>query len=227
MPPRIVKCKICGHRYKDSSTRSRHQLRDHTVTALGLHRRCLRRTPAKDMSFTETDIRFISRPYKYQAANLPDITKGPSLHFETDRNLSAVIRGIVIAEGPIHIDQLVKRIGESYGIKKVTMGTRDNVLFNIKLSLAKGLIELDAHFVFSQFSQLVTACRLPGPRLIHQIHPAELRHALFGSVLSRPFAGQRQFIRGAMSTLGYKRMGARIMETLARTHEELVADGVI
>lgn len=107
------------------------------------------------------------------------------------------------------------------------MGTRDNVLFNVRLSLAEGLIELDAHFVFSQFSQLVTACRLPGPRSIHQIHPAELRHALFGSVLSRPLAGQSQFVSEAMSTLGYKRMGAIIKATLVRTHEELIADRVI
>jgi hypothetical protein len=197
------------------------------VTALGLHRSCLRGTPAKERSFTGAAIRFMSRPLTYQTAKLPEVTKGPSLHFETDKNLADVIRGIVIAEGPIHIDQLVKRIGESYGIKKVTMGTRDNVLFNVRLSLAEGLIELDAHFVFSQFSQLVTACRLPGPRSIHQIHPAELKHTLFGSVLSRPLAGQSQFISEAMSTLGYKRMGAIIKATLVRTHEELIADRVI
>lgn len=133
-----------------------------------------------------------------------------------------LIHHIICKEEPIHIEYLLKRICFIYGRTKVTNLVREYFEADIKeLSLFKDNCFLSTHPITSM------ELRLPSTRMIDQIHPLELKDAIYKVVKMSNGITKEGCFKRVTSLLGYNRMSENTMEHLEHALVFLKLDGQV
>lgn len=158
----------------------------------------------------------------------------PKAHDVEEASLAEISAGvvrIVADEGPIHHDQVLHRLKEAYGRKRLTAQLRE--LLEPGVVAAKRRKEIET--IDTQFLCLpgqVVVVRVPpegdeNPRAITEVSPSERRLALKGLVDDCLVVDQDEVIRAVARLFGWRRTGEEIMTTLQKDLKKLATSGQI
>lgn len=133
-----------------------------------------------------------------------------------------IIDYIVSKEEPIHIDYLLKRICFMYGRTKVTNIVKE--LFEKDLEKLN-LIQKDS-FLMKHYNGSLEL-RIGGDRMIEQVHPEELKDAIYKIVKRSNGITKEGCFRSVVKLLGYNRMSENAVNYLEDALVLLKLDGKI
>ncbi|MET9373897.1 DUF3320 domain-containing protein [Streptomyces sp. NPDC002992] len=146
---------------------------------------------------------------------------------EARPTLRRVLTQIIEAEGPIHLDLLVQRAREAWGVGRAGSRIRDNVTM-----VAQGLVRAKTVTSHGDFYDakgrdglhtLKARCPEPGddPRKVTYIAPAERQLALYEIAAECPGMSEEELIKQVREFFGWRRMGGDIRESLKADIAEL------
>ena len=202
----------------------------------------LRHEPAGDGVRTEAGPVPESRPARlfaeYREASLGDIKVGPELQHETTRTLENLVTRVVQVEGPVHLDVVVERIRDRYGVRRAGSVIRQRIEGAVRNLVKAGRVrwEMVRHSevrtVQSPFLSLADAphsaqprCPGPGqgPRRIEHVSDVELEAGLL-LVARHLYGGTRdELVVETARQFGYQRTGAGIAQRLQEVVDRLLA----
>jgi len=171
----------------------------------------------------------------YEKTNIRNSPRGSTLQYETTDNLIRMLVEIIKIEGPVHLDVVMERLREIYGIGRVHAGTRDKVKRALVTASARNRKshewDPNVSFFWDSESQLYRLPRKPQPgdtpRSIQHIFQGEIRAAI-QSTLKETFGGDKaSVIAGTARNLGYARSGSAIQETIGTLVDEMILLGEI
>lgn len=184
----------------------------------------------------QSELLFDERPslfQRYEQADLNDLEVGPRLQTEVHGTLMNLVRRIVKAEGPVHLDVIVERIRARYGLGRAGRVIRERVARTVRRMEQEGAVSrLDDGASGDFFGPTRAAAIEPrstdsgAARLIETIAAAEL-HAGLARVLEVSYGASRdELIAETARQFGYLRTSGRIAARLGAAVDHLIASGV-
>ncbi|WP_137992478.1 DUF3320 domain-containing protein [Streptomyces vilmorinianum] len=141
--------------------------------------------------------------------------------------LRKVLAQIIEAEGPVHLDLLVLRAREAWGVGRAGSRIRDNVATVARALVGAGLATSDGAFcdATGRGGQYTLKARHPeagdAPRKVTYIAPAERQLALYEIAVECPGMSEEELIKQVCDFFGWRRMGSEIREYLKADIAEL------
>ena len=93
---------------------------------------------------------------QYAEASLADIAVGPEPGFETEERLTALVRRWRASRGPVHVDLVVERIRDHYGLGRAGSRIQERIEQGVRAAIRSGGVVRDGQFAEARF------IRLPG-----------------------------------------------------------------
>ncbi|MEU4270795.1 DUF3320 domain-containing protein [Streptomyces sp. NPDC026092] len=137
---------------------------------------------------------------------------------------------IIEAEGPIHLELLVQRAREAWGVGRAGSRIRDNVMLVARSLVSAKVIVRDGDFYDSYDAKARDGlaglkARRPEagdePRKVTSIAPAERQLALYEIAAECPGISEEELIKQVREFFGWRRMGSDIRESLQADIAEL------
>ncbi|MFE1902226.1 DUF3320 domain-containing protein [Streptomyces gardneri] len=141
--------------------------------------------------------------------------------------LRKVLAQIIEAEGPIHLDLLVLRAREAWGVGRAGSRIRDNVTMVARSLVSAEIVTSDGEFYDAKGRDGLYApkARRPEagdtPRKVTLIAPAERQLALYEIAAECPGVSEDELIKQVCDFFGWRRMGSDIRESLTADIAEL------
>ena len=174
----------------------------------------------------------------YEVADLSDLKIGPELVNETQGRLTILLRRVIEAESPVHVDLVVERLRARYGHGRAGRQIRERILnavFDVvrreyaweggqsaerrKLPSRPFIVEEDS----------VVRPRVPGAgqsaRPIVRICDAELEAGILAVLTAIIGDTEESLIRNVSLAFGFKRVGADIRSAVGGAITRLLARG--
>ena len=155
----------------------------------------------------------------------------PELHETPTGLLTALVEEVVTIEGPIHVDEVVARIRDAWGLKRVGARIQDAVEKAIALGVALGRLQQDERFLsvpgttskVRDRSQVASsALRKP-----EMLPPAEIREAVLHIVRTNFGATSDQVVQTVSRAVGFKSTSNQLREAIQKVVERATADGAL
>ena len=165
----------------------------------------------------------------YQAANLR--LRGPAAEFHVvplGRVVSALEK-VIAVEGPIHVDQAVRRVGVAWGITRTTSKVIERFEEALARLESQGKAARHGDFV-SAAGQEAVAVRRPADgvqRSIEEIAPSELSACVLLVVDAYLGIARDSLVKEVSRAFGFQRLGERIQAALDPVVEALLAEGTL
>lgn len=143
---------------------------------------------------------------------------------EARRELRNALARIIETEGPVHVDLLVQRAREAWGVARAGNRIRDNVRQVAQTLVRSGLVTSGGSFFDLAEGNVLKARRpAPGdtPRRISYIAPAERHLALCELAAECPGMSEDELVKQACDFFGWQRIGKDIRACLAADIVEL------
>ncbi|MFB6627586.1 DUF3320 domain-containing protein [Streptomyces sp. NPDC056374] len=146
---------------------------------------------------------------------------------EARPSLRKVLMQIIEAEGPIHLDLLVLRAREAWGVGRAGSRIRDNVTLVVRSLVSAGAVAQDGDFYDAKGRGGLDALRArrpeagDTPRKVTLIAPAERQLALYEIAVECPGMSEDELIKQVCEFFGWRRMGSDIRESLRADIAEL------
>lgn len=158
-------------------------------------------------------------PVAYVEANL---TKPPhlscELHEAPTGALTQLAEQVVAIEGPVHIDEIICRIRDAWGLKRAGGRIQDSVERAVAIAVRQHRIIEEREFYSVPHGEVVvrnrSGARSPTLRKPDMLPPAEIRVAVF-DIISRNFgAAEDQVVLAASRAFGFKSTSAQLREII-------------
>lgn len=150
------------------------------------------------------------------------------LHAAPRGVLTDMAQQVVAIEGPIHIDEVVNRIREAWGLKRAGARIQDAVEAAVTVAVRMGRLEQDGDFVAIPSAAVkvrdrsnVGSLSLRQPR---SLPPAEIRAAMHEIVRRNLGATRDQIFTNVSRTLGFKSTKGLLRGTIQPVIEKALAD---
>jgi very-short-patch-repair endonuclease len=153
------------------------------------------------------------------------------LHEAPTGALTALAEQVVLAEGPVHLDEVTARIRDAWGLKRAGARIQDAVQRAIEVAARQGRVVEAGRFYATPGAWPVvrdrSVAQSPTLRRPDMLPPAEIAVALV-DVVGRNFgATDDQAIQAVSRALGFKATSAQLRDVMASVLDKLVADGVL
>ncbi|MFF8827994.1 DUF3320 domain-containing protein [Streptomyces sp. NPDC015131] len=138
--------------------------------------------------------------------------------------LRKVLAEIIEAEGPIHVDLLVQRARESWGLSKAGSRVRPAIVQVAQALVRSGTVSSEGSFYDVAGRTVCTARRLgegQTARKVQHIAPAERTLALWELAAECPGMSDEELMKQACEFFGWRRLGSDIRATLITDIAEL------
>lgn len=167
----------------------------------------------------------------YQIAELPTDIAKMEMHLHSQGNLGKWISDIVFVEGPVHFDEMARRMAEANGISKIGSRVRASLEQATDYAQQVGLIEKRGEFLWhNEKKEVVVRDRsnLPGnSRKISYIAPEELYSGLEKIVKDAIAIQPENAVSLLVKLLGFSRLTEDLKKTLLITVQEAVGKGLL
>ena len=153
------------------------------------------------------------------------------LHEAPTGIVTSLAEQVVTTEGPVHIDEIVARIREGWGLKRAGARIHDAVRRAIAVAVRQHrLVEDGVFYTIPGGEPAVrdrSVARSPGLRRPETLPPAEIAAALV-DIVSRNFgATEEQAILAVSRALGFKATSAQLREVIATVLRDLIEIAVL
>jgi hypothetical protein len=147
----------------------------------------------------------------YRVAQLPDDLGGQDPATLTPERLAALVAAVVVVEGPVHVDEVVRRIADAAGVKRTGSRLQSAIESACDLANARGAIRRRADFLWHpSMEEPVVRDRgaLPAPsRKLDLIAPEEVARAVEAIVVAS-FGIEPEALPAAVGrAFGFARIG--------------------
>ena len=164
----------------------------------------------------------------YQEAPLADISIGDELISDVPRTMTALVRRVVEVEAPVHIDLLVERIRNRYGLRRAGNAIRDRIERGVKAAVQSGVVDRDGSFLrLPEKRDAAPRCPTPGisARKIEHISDCELDAGILLTVRYLYGSERDDLIAATAQKFGFKRTGHAIKNRIDQSIERLEERG--
>lgn len=181
--------------------------------------------PKKQTQPTEA---FLAQPYRTCALHVPN---GATLFAVGLDKLTELVSFVAQEEGPIHIDEIARRIREAFGLERTGQRIIDAVRAALDMAARRGLIRKDGEFWFSKNAALMTprsrrdvssSLRRPD-----RIAPIEYRLAIEMTLRSCVSASKAELTAAVARVLGFDRTGNELDKSISDQIQVMFASGEI
>jgi very-short-patch-repair endonuclease len=153
------------------------------------------------------------------------------LHEAPTGALTALAEQVVLAEGPVHLDEVTARIRDAWGLKRAGTRIQDAVHRAIEIAARQGrVVEAGGFYATPGAWPVVrdrSVAQSPTLRRPDMLPPAEIAVA-FVDVVGRNFgATDDQAIQAVSRALGFKATSAQLRDVIAAVLDRLIVDGVL
>ena len=169
---------------------------------------------------------------EYAEASLADIRVGPEPGFETYETMAALVRRVAGFEGPVHIDLVVERIRDRYGLPKAGSRVRERIEEGVKEAIRSGAVARDGRFAEARFVRLPDGDAVPrrprpgaSARRIEHVADSEIAAGLLLTAQRLYGAGRDDLIVETARQFGYDRTGSVIRQRIGRVVDALLREG--
>jgi very-short-patch-repair endonuclease len=143
--------------------------------------------------------------------------------------ITALAEQVVAAEGPVHIDEIINRIRDAWGLKRAGGRIQDAVERGIAVAVRQGRVIADGWFYELPGAMPTvrdrSAARSMTLKKAESLPPSEIKSALV-EVAARNFgATEEQILVAVARALGLKAMSAQIRSVLASVLTKAVDEG--
>ena len=165
----------------------------------------------------------------YVTAKLRIKLFGRELHELGSADVAAYVQEVVAVESPVHIDDVINRIAEAVGIKRV--GSRIQLALNrgIEKAIRSDAIRKNGDFLWRpDASEIVVRDRSSldaASRNLQLVAPQEIRAALKQVVNSAFSIRKDDALSASLELLGFQRVTATARELISRVVEESIQQG--
>jgi very-short-patch-repair endonuclease len=160
----------------------------------------------------------------YKRTNLSGYPSVGELRFETPEHIANMVRAVVAKEGQVHLDVILDRIRDRFGLSRLRGGPRERVEWGVDHALQKKMIQTIGDFFYSNDAQLNQAARTPVDEDITHIPPSEL-HQIVVRVVCHYGGPREETITQVGRNLGYRRTGSRLQGTIGQAIDWLLEHG--
>ena len=137
---------------------------------------------------------------------------------------------VVMQEGPIHGEEVARRIREAFGLARTGRRVLEAVVTALELCVWQGTIRRDG-----EFWSAISALKAPrnrrdasiALRRSDRIAPEEYRLAIQGVLKTSVAATKQELVISAARLLGFDRLGSDLEEEITRQVDALVGDAQI
>jgi very-short-patch-repair endonuclease len=146
--------------------------------------------------------------------------------------LGTVVSSVVQVEGPIHPEEVVRRVASYWGVQRITLRTTATVQAALDYAQGCGWLEERSGFygprgqsqIPIRSRELVTSATLKNPEMVS---PEEFRQAVFQIVSNCLGAGSDEVAKAASKLLGLGNAGKRIRDAISRVVDEMCSAGIL
>lgn len=133
------------------------------------------------------------------------------------------IKVIVNVESPVHVEAVVRRIANIYGIGRIGSRTRPTIEKAIRTGSNSRMFQQRGEFLWNG-KQVEVRIPAPGaePRKIEEVAPEEIMKALVQIVRQEIGISRSSLVSTTARALGYGRMGGRVAESIEEGLNELL-----
>lgn len=150
------------------------------------------------------------------------------LHAAPRGILSEMVQQVVAVEGPVHIDEIVNRIREAWGLKRAGARIQDAIEAAAAVAVRLGRIEEDGYFYSAPGTPVQVRDRSAvGTLSLRQpqsLPPAEIRTAIHEIVRANLGATRDQIFVNVSRALGFKSTKGLLRSTIQPVVEQALAD---
>ena len=144
--------------------------------------------------------------------------------------LVSLVNSVVRVEGPIHSSEVVRRLANATGLRRVTSRVREKVDRAIELSVNRGGVTRLGEFLWNAGQDrppVRSRARLPQQLKIELIAPEEIREAV-RTVVEHSYGIERgEAIAEVASAFGFRRTSANIGKSIDDRVSELLNEGIL
>lgn len=151
------------------------------------------------------------------------------LHETPTGILSGLAEEVVIIEGPVHVDEVVDRIKEAWGLKRAGVRIQAAVEAAIAVSVKTGRLNQDANFLTIPGAGVNVRDRSDSASLTlkraEMLPPAEIRVAVLDVVRTNFGASRDQVVTAVSRALGIKSTSAQVKTVILCAIDDAVGNG--
>ena len=142
----------------------------------------------------------------YEICDTLEIDNNCQLHEKSPLELSEVITQIVEFEGPIHRDEVIKRVRIYWGLKKAGKRIKDTITSAAEVAQQTGQIKIKDDFLYSQNNDKIRVRKRTGnpPANIALISPEEIEEAVRIVLNTQDITKEKELIKQVAHLLGFK-----------------------
>jgi very-short-patch-repair endonuclease len=138
-----------------------------------------------------------------------------------------IVLAIVERETPIHVDALIRRVGEMYGLRRVSPKNRKLIMSYVRQAAARQKFQIRNGFCWVGYG---SSPRVPppgsSPRPIQEIALEELMEAARTIVAKERGVPRQSLVREVGRVFGYRRTGEKVDVRVQQAIERLYEEGV-
>ena len=169
-----------------------------------------------------------SRQLPYACATLPRVSEDATELHDADRQaqLSELVLAVVLAESPVHLDLLTRRVVGAFGMAKLTAKARQRVDEVVQREESRGGLVRVSEFLWApKHDRACRSFRELGDRDLLEVAPEELAAAA-AWLLERNLSLDRDDLQREVAALfGIARLGRNVVATIEAGLETLLASG--
>ncbi len=151
------------------------------------------------------------------------------LHATPTGTLSMLAEGVVDVEGPVHIDEVVNRIRDAWGLKRAGARIQEAVEKAIEISVHAGRLSQTGDFLVipGRSPQVRDRSNVESPTLrrVDTLPPAELEIAVLEVVRTNFGATDDQICQAVARAVGFKSTSSQLRDLIAAAVTDNIAKG--
>jgi len=153
------------------------------------------------------------------------------LHEAPTGVLTALAEQMVAIEGPVHIDEVINRIRDAWGLKRAGARIQDAVERAIEIAVRQQRLASDGWFYSVPGSESLvrdrSAARSPTLRKPEALPPSEIKAALIDIVSQNFGATEEQAVLAVSRAVGFKSTSSQLRDVIAGALSDLVDRAVL
>lgn len=148
------------------------------------------------------------------------------------RELASIVLKVLKAEGPIHEDELARRVTQAFGLARTGFRIRRAVDLAVAAAETSNQARRSGKFIASAdqrigFVRDRSEVAFPQLRKPEMVPPEEVRFAVDAFVAANLGVNREETIQGVARLLGFRSTGKQIKELIETELDALTTDGVV
>ncbi|HEX8693463.1 MAG TPA: DUF3320 domain-containing protein [Longimicrobium sp.] len=139
--------------------------------------------------------------------------------------LLRAIEDVVAAEAPIHVEELVARVGAMWGLARVGNRVQGRIEYSLRSLEQAGRLQRRGEWVWNAEGTLAVRTRAGTGIPAERIPPEEYREAVLMVLRATGPVPRKELTNRVRALLGFSRTGARLDEAIGAAIDALLADG--